>query len=103
MFSDIPETSTKSTFNNFLFLKLNLNFRYTFGKVIGTGTYGIVRKCYDKASSRKYAVKSIPKVPKKGKVPSTPRYLLKIRNEVDLMTQLGGSLNSVHLKVTFSN
>ncbi|CAD7701182.1 unnamed protein product [Ostreobium quekettii] len=69
--------------------------RFHFGEVIGTGSYGVVRRCIEKESHKEYAVKTLPKTPKKG--PPTPRYLLKLRNEVDVMRQVGNSLNAVHL------
>jgi hypothetical protein len=38
-----------------------------------------------------------PQVPKRGAC--TPRYLLKLRTEVEIMQQLGYSLDAVNLKV----
>ena len=67
------------------------------GAVLGAGSFGVVRECTDRRSGRRFAVKSISKVPKNAR--ATPRYLLKIQTEVDAMQQLGGSLDAVFLQV----
>jgi calcium-dependent protein kinase len=71
--------------------------RYMVGKVIGAGSFGVVRDAVQRGTGIRYAVKSVPKTPKRG-VP-TPRYLLKLRQEVDAMQQLGASLDAVYLAV----
>ena len=92
----------------------NVSEKYEFGEIIGTSSYGTVKKCVEKETGNLtqcfsvsqvlcplgsvFAVKIIPKSPKRG-YPCTPRYLLKIRNEVEVMRQLGASLNAVYLKV----
>lgn len=68
------------------------------GKVLGAGSFGIVREAVGKRTGMHYACKTIPKVPKRGK--GTPRYLLKLQTEVDAMVQLGPSLDAVFLKVS---
>lgn len=73
----------------------DLAARYALGPVLGAGSFGVVRAATEKATGRRYAVKSIPKAPKTGR--STPRYLLKLQTEVDAMGQLGASLDAVHL------
>ena len=70
---------------------------YVMGSVLGAGSFGVVRECTDRRSGRRFAVKSISKVPKNAR--ATPRYLLKIQTEVDAMQQLGGSLDAVFLQV----
>ena len=65
--------------------------------MIGAGSFGVVREAIQKGTGIRYAVKSVPKIPKRG-VP-TPRYLLKLRQEVDAMQQLGASLDAVYLAV----
>ncbi|KAK9855457.1 hypothetical protein WJX84_004975 [Apatococcus fuscideae] len=50
---------------------------YNIGKVLGAGSFGVVRTVTHKGNKRKYACKTIPKVPKRGDC--TPRYLLKIQ------------------------
>ena len=70
--------------------------RYTIGKVIGAGSFGVVREAVHKKTNVHYACKTIPKLPKKGR--GTPRYLLKIQTEVDAMLQLGPSLDAVFLQ-----
>ena len=71
--------------------------RYNIGKVIGAGSFGVVREAVHKRTNLHYACKTIPKLPKKGR--GTPRYLLKIQTEVDAMLQLGPSLDAVYLNV----
>ena len=61
----------------------------------------MVRECTDRRSARRFAVKSINKVPKNAR--ATPRYLLKIQTEVDAMQQLGGSLDAVFLQDVFED
>lgn len=75
--------------------------RFHMGEVIGTGSYGIVRRCTEIKTGKDYAIKTLPKIPKKG--PPTPRYLLKLRNEVDVMRQVGNSLNAVHLQGAYED
>ena len=79
----------------------NLRDRYNVGDVLGAGSFGVVRKCTERSSGRKYAVKSIPKMPKNHKC--TPRYLLKLQTEVDAMGQIGSSLDAVYLKDVFED
>ena len=50
------------------------------------------------ACGRRYACKTIPKMPKRGK--ATPRYLLKLQQEVDAMQQIGASFDAVYLRVS---
>lgn len=78
----------------------NLRERYNMGPVIGAGSFGVVRECTEITTGRRYACKTIPKTPKKGRC--TPRYLLKLQSEVDAMVQLGTSLDAVYLKVPWS-
>ncbi|GMH35775.1 hypothetical protein BSKO_03643 [Bryopsis sp. KO-2023] len=79
----------------------NLHDRFHVGEILGSGSYGIVRRCVDKDTGREYAMKAIPKTPKKRA--ATPRYLLKLRNEVDVMRQLGASLNAVYLESVYED
>lgn len=41
------------------------------GKVIGAGSFGTVREAAEAATGRKYAIKTVSKIPKRG--PPTPR------------------------------
>ncbi|GFR50388.1 hypothetical protein Agub_g12603 [Astrephomene gubernaculifera] len=75
--------------------------KYSLGRVIGAGSFGVVRECMERATGRIAAVKTIPKVPKRG-LP-TPRYLLKLRTEVEIMQQLGFSLDAVNLRDVFED
>jgi calcium-dependent protein kinase len=79
----------------------NLRDRYSVGDVLGAGSFGVVRMCTERSSGKKYAVKSIPKMPKNHKC--TPRYLLKLQTEVDAMGQIGSSLDAVYLKDVFED
>eukprot|EP00191_Tetraselmis_sp_GSL018_P012249 CAMPEP_0177618164 /NCGR_PEP_ID=MMETSP0419_2-20121207/25380_1 /TAXON_ID=582737 /ORGANISM="Tetraselmis sp., Strain GSL018" /LENGTH=719 /DNA_ID=CAMNT_0019116945 /DNA_START=118 /DNA_END=2278 /DNA_ORIENTATION=- len=74
---------------------------YRLGQTVGSGSFGTVHRAVEHATKQVYAVKSIPKKPKKGK--PTPRYLLKIQTEVEAMMQLGASLNAVFLKDVFED
>eukprot|EP01026_Neomeris_dumetosa_P002941 TRINITY_DN10806_c0_g1_i4.p1 TRINITY_DN10806_c0_g1~~TRINITY_DN10806_c0_g1_i4.p1 ORF type:complete len:597 (-),score=64.72 TRINITY_DN10806_c0_g1_i4:571-2361(-) len=78
-----------------------LEARYELRRLLGAGSFGIVREAVDKYTGDKYAVKTVPKIPKKGF--STPRYLLKIRQEVDAMQQLGASLDAVYLSDVYED
>ncbi|KAL3141930.1 hypothetical protein ABBQ32_004581 [Trebouxia sp. C0010 RCD-2024] len=78
-----------------------LKEKYTIGKVIGAGSFGVVREAVHKRTNVHYACKTIPKLPKKGR--GTPRYLLKIQTEVDAMLQLGPSLDAVFLQDVFED
>lgn len=79
----------------------NLRDRYLVAEVLGAGSFGVVRHCTERSSGKKYAVKSIPKMPKNHKC--TPRYLLKLQTEVDAMGQIGSSLDAVYLKDVFED
>ena len=48
---------------------LLLMCRYTIGKVIGAGSFGVVREAVHKRTNLHYACKTIPKLPKKGRAP----------------------------------
>ncbi|KAL0030347.1 hypothetical protein WJX77_011206 [Trebouxia sp. C0004] len=78
-----------------------LKEKYIIGKVIGAGSFGVVREAVHKRTNLHYACKTIPKLPKKGR--GTPRYLLKIQTEVDAMLQLGPSLDAVYLQDVFED
>eukprot|EP00877_Chromochloris_zofingiensis_P003189 jgi/Chrzof1/12871/Cz07g10120.t1 len=77
----------------------DLSARYYLGRVIGAGSFGVVREGIEVATGQRYAVKTVSKVPKRGQ--PTPRYLLKLRAEVEVMQQLGVSLNAVNLHDVF--
>ncbi|KIZ04772.1 hypothetical protein MNEG_3189 [Monoraphidium neglectum] len=74
---------------------------YYLGKIIGAGSFGTVREAVEASTGLRFAVKTVAKVPKRG--PPTPRYLLKLRAEVEVMQQLGVSLNAVHLHDVFED
>ncbi|WIA42889.1 hypothetical protein OEZ86_008805 [Tetradesmus obliquus] len=79
----------------------NLLDSYYLGRVIGAGSFGVVREGIEVSTGRRFAVKTVSKVPKRGA--PTPRYLLKLRAEVEVMQQLGVSLNAVHLHDVFED
>lgn len=69
---------------------------YELGEVLGAGSFGVVRACRRRdGKGPPAAVKTIPKVPRRGS--ATPRHLLKLRSEADVMRQLGPSLDAVSL------
>ena len=71
--------------------------RYHVGHILGAGSFGIVREVTLRSTDRRYACKTVPKIPRRGN--GTPRYLLKLQTEVDAMQQLGSSFDAVHLRV----
>jgi calcium-dependent protein kinase len=74
----------------------DLSAAWTLGPVLGAGSCGVVRRATAAdGSGRVGAVKTIAKVPRRGA--ATPRHLLKLRSEVDVMRQLGPSLDAVAL------
>jgi len=79
----------------------DLRRRYEITDVLGAGSFGIVRVAVDRETGRRYACKTVPKIPKQGK--PTPRYLLKLQQEVDAMQQLGGSFDAVYLRDVFED
>lgn len=79
----------------------DLRRRYDITDVLGAGSFGIVRKAVDRQTGCQYACKTVPKMPKRGK--PTPRYLLKLQQEVDAMQQLGGSFDAVYLRDVFED
>ncbi|GBF98366.1 calcium dependent kinase [Raphidocelis subcapitata] len=78
-----------------------LHENYFIGRVIGAGSFGTVREGTEALTGRRYAIKTVSKIPKRG--PPTPRYLLKLRAEVEVMAQLGVSLNAVHLQDVYED
>jgi len=49
----------------------DLTGRYYLGRVLGAGSFGVVREAISVDSGHRHAVKTIPKAPKRG--PATPR------------------------------
>ena len=75
---------------------------YEMGEVLGAGSFGVVRACRRRdGKGPAAAVKTISKVPRRGA--ATPRHLLKLRSEADVMRQLGPSLDAVSLFETFED
>ena len=75
---------------------------YEMGEVLGAGSFGVVRACRRRdGKGPAAAVKTIAKVPRRG--PATPRHLLKLRSEADVMRQLGPSLDAVSLFEAFED
>lgn len=74
----------------------DLAAHWTLGAVLGAGSFGVVRRATAvDGSGRVAAVKTVAKAPRRGA--PTPRHLLKLRSEVDVMRQLGPSLDAVAL------
>ena len=75
---------------------------YEMGEVLGAGSFGVVRACRRRdGKGPAAAVKTISKVPRRGA--ATPRHLLKLRSEADVMRQLGPSLDAVSLFEAFED
>jgi len=81
-------------------------------RLLGAGSYGVVREAVCRATGEAVAVKSIPKIPKRVPLAlrklgysraTTPRYLGKIQNEVDVLDTLNGSLNVVGMHGAFED
>ncbi|KAG1675746.1 hypothetical protein FOA52_012402 [Chlamydomonas sp. UWO 241] len=79
----------------------DLTDKYVLGRALGAGSFGVVREATEVATGKRYAVKTIGKVPKNKM--SSPYYLRKLRAEVEIMQQLGGSLNAVNLHAAFED
>jgi len=73
---------------------------------IGAGSYGIVRKVFERKTGDAFALKTLRKAPW-AQVPSTltavEYYHSKLRNELECMRQLGASLNVVYLYDAFED
>eukprot|EP00192_Tetraselmis_astigmatica_P024585 CAMPEP_0117687858 /NCGR_PEP_ID=MMETSP0804-20121206/23414_1 /TAXON_ID=1074897 /ORGANISM="Tetraselmis astigmatica, Strain CCMP880" /LENGTH=545 /DNA_ID=CAMNT_0005500059 /DNA_START=334 /DNA_END=1971 /DNA_ORIENTATION=- len=80
----------------------NVDDRYKPLARLGTGSFGVVTRVQCRDTGVEYACKSISKV-QRGKSTTTPRYLLKIQNEVECMHQLGASLDAVALVDVFED
>ena len=50
--------------------------RYKLGKVLGAGSFGIVREATERKTGRRYACKTIPKVPQCPSAPACQQYIL---------------------------
>eukprot|EP00798_Chlamydomonas_sp_ICE-L_P021955 gene21955-29004_t len=79
----------------------DLDEKCTIGKVIGRGSFGVVHEGCLIATNERLAVKKVGKTLSNGT--SNPRYLLKLRAEVEIMQQLGYSLDAVNLKDVFED
>jgi len=79
----------------------DLAAQYQVGSLLGAGSFGGVRGGVHRATGAAYAIKSVAKVPRRGAC--TPRHLLKLRTEVDVMRQLGPSLDAVYLAAVFED
>lgn len=68
-------------------------------ETLGAGGFGQVYRAVSVETGQEYACKSIPKL-QAGASHVTPHHLLRIRGEVDAMSQLGASLDATALKVS---
>ena len=50
--------------------------RYKLGKVLGAGSFGIVREATERKTGRRYACKTIPKVPQCPSAPACQQYVM---------------------------
>lgn len=93
----VPLDNTQRLFG----LPRNFHDKYVLGKPLGAGSYGVVSEAIDKDTRDVFAVKSIPKKPKRGQL--NTKYLLKLQNEIDIMKRLGVSLNIVYLYTAYED
>jgi len=68
-------------------------------ETLGAGSFGVVSLVREKETGVEFAAKRVPKHCRRG--PTTARYLRKLRTEVDVMRQMGTSLNAVFLHDTY--
>lgn len=59
---DPTTTTTTAQVTSVFGYQRNLHDKYHIGRVIGAGSFGVVRECVEVASQRVYAVKTVPKV-----------------------------------------
>ncbi|WPT12103.1 Calcium-dependent protein kinase 34 [Picochlorum sp. SENEW3] len=75
--------------------------KYSLGKVIGKGGWGVVRKGRRKSDGLMFAIKVLPKVVHCGESQSVrgkqTHYMQSIKTEIDIMLTLRGSLGVVYL------
>ncbi|CAL5219552.1 g1406 [Coccomyxa viridis] len=72
--------------------RTDFSARYTLGSHIGSGSYGVVHLCIDKATGQKKAAKIMPKVRAKQTLERTQR---KLEREVALMTRISKESRAV--------
>lgn len=58
--SSKKKTLNISDYKKFKFMK-NIDQRYSFGKVLGQGAFGLVRVCTHKATNKEFAIKIMTK------------------------------------------
>eukprot|EP00889_Picochlorum_renovo_P007835 jgi/Picre1/34865/NNA_002331.t1 len=75
--------------------------KYSLGRVIGKGGWGVVRKGRRKSDGLMFAIKVLPKVVHCGESQSVrgkqTHYMQSIKTEIDIMLTLRGSLGVVYL------
>ena len=84
-----------------------LSEKYSIGRVIGKGGYGLVHKGRRKSDGQEFAIKVLPKVAHTGENQSVrgkqARYLESVRTEVEIMLALRGSLGIVYLHEVYQD
>ncbi|GFR46796.1 hypothetical protein Agub_g8428 [Astrephomene gubernaculifera] len=76
----------------------NVKDHYTFGELLGKGTYGTCRIVTDRLTGRRYACKSIPK----SRL-ATTKDVQKVKREVAIMEHLEGHPNIVAIENVFED
>lgn len=77
--------------------------KYELGDVVGSGTFGKVFKAVEKASGKEFAVKRMPKRFGAAGGAMDKYYVRRIRNEVDIGSHLGRSLNIAYMYAAFED
>jgi hypothetical protein len=76
--------------------------RFEVRERVGAGTFAVVYRCVDRATGTVYAVKSMPK--RRGSDGTLDRvYVRRVRNEVDICSHLGRSLNVCYLYCAYED
>ncbi|KAI3915268.1 hypothetical protein MKX01_035527 [Papaver californicum] len=84
--------------NNSKYTLTSFEDRYELGKELGSGSYGVIRDCFDKTNGETWACKSIAK-----ERLVTPDNIRNVKLEVDIMKRLSGHSNIVNLKEVYED
>lgn len=76
----------------------NIHEKYTFGKELGRGEFGITHQCFDNETGETYACKTISKSKLKTEID-----VQDVRREVDIMRQLPEHPNIVSFKEAYED
>lgn len=98
---------TREDFDEFKGYQYGLHEKYSLGKVIGKGGWGVVRQGKRKADNLLVAIKVLPKIAFAGENQSVrgkqSKYVQSIKDEIDIMVALRGSLGVVYLHEVYQD